>query len=64
MSSVHSAAAGEPYLAVSLTLEPAIVADILIETPGDIPALLHRRTRRRSSAASKDGNLKDVSPGA
>jgi AraC-like DNA-binding protein len=33
IGSVHPAASGEPYLAVSLTLEPAIVASLLADLP-------------------------------
>lgn len=33
VGSVHSAETGDPYLAVSLTLEPAIVADLLADLP-------------------------------
>jgi len=33
VGSVHSSADGEPYLAVSLTLEPAIVANLLADLP-------------------------------
>lgn len=33
VGSVHSSAVGDPYLAVSLTLEPAIVANLLADQP-------------------------------
>ena len=33
VGSVHPSATGDPYLAVSLTLEPAIVADLLADLP-------------------------------
>jgi AraC-like DNA-binding protein len=36
VGSVHPAAAGEPYLAVSLTLDPAIVAALIRDLPAEV----------------------------
>jgi hypothetical protein len=63
VGSVHSSDDGEPYLAISLTLEPAIVANLLADLPkpaGGEPRLLGRardaRTARCLAAhAAPDG---------
>lgn len=44
---VHPAATGEPYLAVSLTLDPAVVANLLADLPRR-PGAMNRKPVSRS----------------
>jgi hypothetical protein len=57
VGSVHPSTAGEPYLAVSLTLDPAIIAGVLERArAGVLGGHGHARTARRLGAdAAADG---------
>jgi AraC-like DNA-binding protein len=57
VGAVHPAATGEPYLAVSLTLEPAIVAALICEVPVQVSSTLFDSG---FSAAPVNGELLDA----